>query len=88
MFSTNNNNNSLNIDILDAISLTSFAIQIITLLQNLKRTSNDEILKELKFQDNDILEKIVENQLTIMRKLEKIEDIIKGKGESVKNVQN
>lgn len=88
MFSTNNNNNSLNIDILDAISLTSFAIQIITLLQNLRRTSNDEILKELKFQDNDILEKIVENQLTIMRKLEKIEDIIKGKGESVKNVQN
>lgn len=88
MFPESKNDNNLNIDILDAISLTSFAIQIITLLQNLKQTSNDEILKELKFQDNDILEKIVENQLTIMRKLEKIEDIIKGKGEFVKNVQN
>lgn len=88
MFPESKNDNNLNIDILDAISLTSFVIQIFTLLQNLKQTSNDKILKELKFQDNDILEKIVENQLTIMRKLEKIEDIIKGKGEFVKNVQN
>lgn len=83
MFPESKNDNNLNIDILDAISLTSFVIQIFTLLQNFKQASNDKILKELKFQDGDILEKIIENQLTIMRKLEKIENIIKGKGEFV-----
>lgn len=88
MFPENNNDNNLNIDILDAISLTSFVIQIFTLLQNFKQASNDKILKELKFQDNDIFEKIINNQITIMRKLESIEKIIKGKGELVKNVQN
>lgn len=46
--------------------------QVCDLLLNVNQTSNDELMKELQHQDNEYLEKIVSNQLTIIEQNNKI----------------
>lgn len=54
-------------------------LQVFDLLLNVSQSSNDDILKELQKQDNEYLEKIVNNQLKIIEQNDKIlvnQDII------------
>ena len=60
------NNNLENLDILSVIS---FCIAIFNLQNNLKQTSNDELLKELKIQDTDYLQKIISQNEEILKLL-------------------
>ena len=41
-------------------------LQVFDLLLNLNQVSNDDILKELQHQDNEYLNKIIDNQLKII----------------------
>ena len=54
-------------------------LQVFDLLLNLNQVSNDDILKELQHQDNEYLNKIIDNQLKIIEQNDKIlvnQDII------------
>ena len=54
-------------------------LQVFDLLLNLNQVSNDDILKELQRQDNEYLNKIIDNQLKIIEQNDKIlvnQDII------------
>ena len=47
-------------------------LQVFDLLLNLNQVSNDDILKELQRQDNEYLNKIIDNQLKIIEQNDKI----------------
>lgn len=47
-------------------------LQVFDLLLNLNQVSNDDILKELQHQDNEYLNKIIDNQLKIIEQNDKI----------------
>ena len=54
-------------------------LQVFDLLLNLNQVSNDDILKELQRQDNEYLNKIIDNQLKIIEQNDRIlvnQDII------------
>lgn len=54
-------------------------LQVFDLLLNLNQVSNDDILNELQHQDNEYLNKIIDNQLKIIEQNDKIlsnQDII------------
>lgn len=54
-------------------------LQVFDLLLNLNQVSNDDILKELQHQDNEYLNKIIDNQLKIIEQNDRIlvnQDII------------
>ena len=54
-------------------------LQVFDLLLNVSQSSNDDILKELQHQDNEYLDKIIDNQLKIIEQNDKIlsnQDII------------
>lgn len=58
-----------NLETLDVLSVIGFCIAIFNLQNNLKQTSNDELLKELKTQDTDYLEKIISQNEEILKLL-------------------
>lgn len=58
-----------NLETLDILSVIGFCIAIFNLQNNLKQTSNDELLKELKIQDTDYLEKIISQNEEILKLL-------------------
>ena len=58
-----------NLETLDLLSIISFCITIFNLQNNLKQTSNDELLKELKIQDTKYLQKIISQNEEIIRLL-------------------
>lgn len=62
-------NNNNNLETLDILSIISFCISIFNLENNLKQTSNDELLKELKLQDTDYLQKIISQNEEIIKLL-------------------
>lgn len=47
-------------------------LQVFDLLLNVSQVSNDDILKELQHQDNEYLNKIIDNQLKIIEQNDKI----------------
>ena len=47
-------------------------LQVFDLLLNLNQVSNDDILNELQHQDNEYLNKIIDNQLKIIEQNDKI----------------
>ena len=54
-------------------------LQVFDLLLNLNQVSNDDILNELQHQDNEYLNKIIDNQLKIIEQNDRIlvnQDII------------
>ena len=61
---------------LDALALFSDILQVYNTYLNIKQTSTDTILKELKSQDRDYLTKIIEKQDEIIKRLERIEEKI------------
>ena len=58
-----------NLETLDVLSVIGFCIAIFNLQNNLKQTSNDDLLKELKIQDTEYLQKIISQNEEIIRLL-------------------
>lgn len=75
-----NNLENFEFGALDALSIFSATIQILSYIQNLKQTSNDDLLKELRFQDNELLGRIMAKQDDIVERLKKIENLLELKG--------
>ena len=64
-----NNNNFSTLDILTIMSLI---LQVKGYQNDLSQSSNDDLMHELQRQDREYLEKIIENQNSILKKLEKL----------------
>ena len=61
--------NGNNLDFLDMLTILSVMLQIMGYQNDMSQSSNDDLIKELKRQDNAYLEKIIENQNRILEKL-------------------
>lgn len=70
------NNNELNI--LDIVSIASFYLSILNYEENLKQTSNNELLKELYKQDDLINNKIIEKLNILEEQNKTILQLLKG----------
>nr|DAW45536.1 MAG TPA: hypothetical protein [Caudoviricetes sp.] len=66
------------LDFLDLISLFSFYISIKNYQENLKQTSNNELLKELQKQDDIINNQIIDKLKIIENQNNQILDFLKG----------
>lgn len=60
------------------LSLIADILQIINFWLNMKQVSSDALMKELKRQDSDYLETLLESQKAILAKLNSIEILLKG----------
>ena len=58
-----------NLDFLDMLTILSVILQIMGYQNDMSKSSNDDLMKELQRQDNAYLEKIIENQNKILEKL-------------------
>lgn len=63
------NNGYNDFSILDILTIFSVGLQVMTLEQTTKQTSTDDIMRELQKQDRDYMEKIIEQNNEILRKL-------------------
>lgn len=63
------NGNYNEFSILDILTIFSVGLQVMTLEQTTKQTSTDDIMHELQKQDRDYMEKIIEQNNEILRKL-------------------
>lgn len=66
------------LDFLDLISLFSFYMSIKNYQENLKQTSNNELLKELQKQDDIINNQIIDKLKIIENQNKQILDFLKG----------
>lgn len=66
------------LDFLDLISLFSFYMSIKNYQENLKQTSNNELLKELQKQDDIINNQIIDKLKIIENQNNQILDFLKG----------
>ena len=66
------------LDLLDLISLFSFYMSIKNYQENLKQTSNNELLKELQKQDDIINNQIIDKLKIIENQNKQILDFLKG----------
>lgn len=66
------------LDFLDLISLFSFYISIKNYQENLKQTSNNELLKELQKQDDIMNNQIIDKLKIIENQNNQILDFLKG----------
>lgn len=57
---------------IDMITLFDTFLQVADFQMNIQQSSNDDIMKELQHQNKDYLEKIIENQNEILKKLAEI----------------
>lgn len=57
---------------LDLLAVLSMILQVESYEQNLKQTSNDDLLNELQKQDQEYLDKILDNQDKIINLLNDI----------------
>lgn len=62
---------------LDVVTLGTAVLQVLSYIENLKQTSTDSLMKELKFQDKELFGKILENQEEIKQKLDRLENLLK-----------
>ena len=62
-------NNQDNLSVLDFLAVFSVFLQITGYQNDQKQASNDVLLNELRRQDSEYLEKIIENQNKILKKL-------------------
>lgn len=65
--------NSKQLSWLDLLNVLSMILQVESYEQNLKQTSNDDLLNELQKQDQEYLNKILDNQNKIINLLNDIE---------------
>lgn len=63
------NSNYNNLDFLDILTIFSVVLQVMTYDQTMKQTSTDDIMKELQKQDREYMEKIIEQNNEILKKL-------------------
>ena len=63
------NNNGNNLDFLDMLTILSVILQIMGYQNDMSQSSNDDLMRELQRQDKAYLEKIIENQNKILKKL-------------------
>ena len=56
------NNNGNNLDFLDMLTILSVMLQVMGYRNDMSKSSNDDLMKELKRQDKAYLEQIVENR--------------------------
>ena len=63
------NGNGNNLDLLDMLTILSVMLQIMGYQNDMSKSSNDDLMKELQRQDKAHLEKIIENQNKILEKL-------------------
>lgn len=66
------------LDFLDLISLFSFYVSIKNYQENLKQTSNNELLKELQKQDDIMNNQIIDKLKIIENQNNQILDFLKG----------
>jgi hypothetical protein len=64
--------NSKQLSWLDLLNVLSMILQVESYEQNLKQTSNDDLLNELQKQDQEYLDKILDNQNKIINLLNDI----------------
>lgn len=64
--------NSKQLSWLDLLNVLSMILQVESYEQNLKQTSNDDLLSELQKQDQEYLDKILDNQNKIINLLNDI----------------
>jgi hypothetical protein len=64
--------NSKQLSWLDLLTVLSMILQVESYEQNLKQTSNDDLLNELQKQDQEYLDKILENQNKVINLLNDI----------------
>lgn len=63
------NDNYNTFDFLDVLTIFSVVLQVMTYDQTMKQTSTDDIMKELQKQDREYMEKIIEQNNEILKKL-------------------
>lgn len=63
------NNNGNNLDFLDMLTILSVILQIMGYKNDMSQSSNDDLMRELQRQDKAYLEKIIDNQNEILKKL-------------------
>lgn len=64
--------NSKQLSRLDLLTVLSMILQVESYEQNLKQTSNDDLLNELQKQDQEYLDKILDNQNKVINLLNDI----------------
>jgi hypothetical protein len=64
--------NNQNLEMLDIVTLISFAMQAMNYAENQHQSNNDDIMAELQRQDRQYLNKILENQNKILHILSEI----------------
>lgn len=74
------NNQENNIKALDYLAIFSAILQIFNYIENARQTTNDDILKELRHQDQELFAKVLKNQEDLNKRFEKIEKILELKG--------
>ena len=57
---------------MDMLSVLSIILQLQVMQEQKQQTDNDDIMQELQVQDKQYLNKILENQQTIINKLNKL----------------
>ena len=63
------NVNGNNLDFLDVLTILSVILQIMGYQNDTSQSSNDDLMRELQRQDKAYLDKIIENQNLILKKL-------------------
>lgn len=58
----------------DSLDVLSNILQILNYWENKQQTSNDKIMKELQHQNAEFLEQILNNQIEILKKIERLEN--------------
>jgi uncharacterized protein (DUF608 family) len=58
----------------DSLDVISNILQILNYWENKQQTSNDKIMKELQHQNTEFLEQILNNQIEILNKIERLEN--------------
>ena len=73
-----NNNTTQQLEVLDIISLLGTLLGVLNYQENLKQTSNNEILSALKEQNNVYLEELIKLNKTAIEQNKEILQLLKG----------
>ena len=65
----NNQNNGNNLGLFDMLTLFSVILQVVGYQNDLAQTTTDDLMEELQRQDRAYLDKIIENQNEILKRL-------------------
>jgi hypothetical protein len=60
---------------LDALALFSTFLGVLNYTENLKQTSNDDLMTELKYQNKDFLQTIINQNEEILKSLKELMEI-------------